>query len=245
MNLLVARDNTTPLLVLLGGAVAALLLTKRRSIMLYGAKALEAGKEWVFEKSISDEAQPYAKLILRVARETGVDAFLLYALGQRESRWGEAIGGPGGTGDGGHGRGIMQIDDRSFAQWLAANDWRDPYTNVTKGALILKQKMAFLGTDAAVRGLTDGVFVAVSATQAARRGVEPATLSDMKYRDPRPLVGEKLIRAAIAAYNSGEGNILISLAVGVDIDTTTANGNYFADVWNKMVNAAAAFDRVA
>lgn len=235
-----AKDNTTPLLILLGAVVAAFLVLKRKTVMLYGAKALEAGKEVLFSASISGEAQPYAALILQVARESGVDPFLIYALGQRESRWGEALRpkGPGGTGDSGHGRGIMQIDDRSFGSWLAANDWGDPYTNISKGAAVLKQKRAFLGTDVPVKGLTDGVTVTVSSAQAAKRGVSPGS-----YPDPRPLAGEDLTRAAVAAYNTGEGNVLISLAVGADIDATTANGDYFADVWNKMVDASNQFDQ--
>jgi len=234
-----ARDrNMLPwLLAALGGAVA-LAFTQRKTIMIYGAKALEAGKELLFQASLSNEAQPYSDLILQVAREQNVDPFLIYALGQRESRWGAALSppGPAGTGDYGHGRGIMQIDDRSWGDWLNSNDWGDAYTNVSKGAEILKAKIAFFAGKSAVSGLTDGSTVSVSANQAAKRGVSPGS-----YPDPRPLSGEALTQAGIAAYNAGEGAVLVSLAVGLEPEATTYGGDYVTWVWNKMTEAANAF----
>lgn len=44
----------------------------------------------------------------------------------------------------GWGRGLMQVDYASWYDWLASNDWRDPYVNITKGVQILKQKMKYL-----------------------------------------------------------------------------------------------------
>jgi hypothetical protein len=43
-----------------------------------------------------------------------LDPLVLAAIVERESRGGEALSppGPAGVGDGGHGRGLMQIDDR-------------------------------------------------------------------------------------------------------------------------------------
>jgi soluble lytic murein transglycosylase-like protein len=225
------------LLAILGGTAAVLAFTKRESIMLYGARALEVGKEYAFSKAISNQAAPYSAIILQVARETGVDPFLIYALGQRESRWGSALTpfGPSGTGDGGHGRGIMQIDDRSWGTWIASNNWRDPYTNVRKGAEILNGMIRFFSGKDAVAGYTDGVKVYVDES-APRFGVDPGT-----YPDPRPLVGDRLVEAAIASYNTGPGNVLMALAVGADIDTTTAGSDYSADVWSRMLDAVGRF----
>jgi len=232
------KDNR-PLLLGILGAVAALAFTQRKTIMLYGAQALQAGKDLAFKASLSSQARPYSDVILRVARETGMDPFLIYALGQRESRWGAALSADM-TGDGGHGRGIMQIDDRSFANWLATNNWRDPYTNVRKGAEILKAKMNFFTSTTPVAGLTNGKMVSITGTAASRRNVSPGS-----YPDPRPLYGSRLVESAIAAYNTGEGNVLRSLAAGVAVDTTTAGGDYLADVWDKMMDAVAAFGKVA
>ncbi len=43
----------------------------------------------------------------------------------------------------------MQIDSRTWGDWLASHDWTDPYTNVRKGAEILASDMDYF----AARGL--------------------------------------------------------------------------------------------
>lgn len=57
----------------------------------------------------------WSGLIDEVCSMTGEDRWRFAALGLRESRWGDALtpsGDPCGTGDGGHGRGLVQLDDR-------------------------------------------------------------------------------------------------------------------------------------
>jgi len=70
----------------------------------------------------------------------------------RESRFGLILDADL-TGDAGHGHGLMQIDDRSFGDWLATNDWTDPATNIEKGAQILSGKYNYL----AGQGLLDNL----------------------------------------------------------------------------------------
>lgn len=183
----------------------------------------------VFAAQIPAEARPHADAILRAAGEAGVSPWLVVALGMRESGWGKYLDADG-TGDGGHGRGFMQIDDRSNADWLAANDWHDPYTNISKGLKILKNKLAFFSGSPPVKNLTDGRTVQIGSKSAGKRGVRPGA-----YPDPRPLQGDALAQAAIAAYNTGEGNVLMSIAAGKPPDTTTAAGpsgspDYSSDV---------------
>lgn len=96
-----------------------------------------------FTASLPSNAKRFAGIILRVADEEGISPYLIYAIGEQESRWGGALS-YDGKGDGGHGHGIMQIDDRSFGSWLASNNWKDPYTNVKKGVQILKGKRRYL-----------------------------------------------------------------------------------------------------
>jgi transglycosylase-like protein with SLT domain len=136
------------------------LFMKRGSISSLAAQAIDAANSEMFNLSIPSVARPYADVIRQVAFEQGIDPFVITALGMRESQWGALLSprGPSGTGDAGHGRGLMQIDDRTWGAWLDSNDWTDPYTNVTKGALI------FLGhlSQAISRGLSGD-----AATQAA------------------------------------------------------------------------------
>lgn len=216
----------TWLWVALGGAGIAYLVNKNKeAIVSFGTDVLEAGREEYFRAVIDSHAQDYADVILQVARETGVDPFLIYAIGKQESRWGDALSprGPGGTGDSGHGHGIMQIDDRSWQNWLDENDWTDPYTNVSKGVSILQAAMSFFSGNASIKGYTDGRLVDIGAKSAAKRGIQPGL-----YPDPRPLTGDALTAAALAAYNSGSGNVLMSIAAGLSPDVTTANGGYSA-----------------
>ena len=60
---------------------------------------------------------------------------IIAAIGSRESVWGRVLSPPGpkGTGDGGHGRGLMQIDDRYHKDFINSGRWRDPEANIDYG----------------------------------------------------------------------------------------------------------------
>jgi hypothetical protein len=183
------------------------------------------------------EARPYAGIILQVSRETGVDPFVLALIGQRESNWGLTLNppGPGGTGDNGAGHGLMQIDSGSWSDWLAANNWRDALTNVRKGAAIYKSYRDYFASTPKTPTVT------VSATNAARWGV-PAG----QRRDPRPLTGDALLSASLAAYNAGPGTVLQAVSAGLHPDQVTSPraGNirdYSAWVMVRMQQAIAKF----
>lgn len=98
-------------------------------------------------------------------------------------------------GDGGHGHGPCQIDDRSFPGICKA--YREgKKTNedmIAFGAEVLRRKAMYLRLI--------------------------------------PNIPHELIeRAAIAAYNCGEGNVKRALIAGADVDRATALNNYSADV---------------
>jgi soluble lytic murein transglycosylase-like protein len=228
----------TWLWVALGAAgVAYLIYKNKETIVSLGTDALAAGKELYFQATLSSDAQPYSDIILAVARDTGIDPFLIYAIGEQESRWGDALSppGPGGTGDSGHGHGIMQIDDRSWGSWLASNDWTDPETNIRKGVEILKQALAFFSSNASIPGYTNGSLVSIDKS-ADRLGVAPG-----QYPDPRPLSGDALTAAALAAYNAGAGSVLMALAAGLSPDVVTANGRYSDMAMNRAAETASTF----
>lgn len=111
---------------------------------------------------------------------------LLLAIASRESNIQNILG------DGGHGRGIMQIDDRSFPDFASSGRWKDPRLNILMGARVLSGKQRFL----------------------SQHGVD----------------GDVLRRGSVAAYNSGEGNVLRAIRRGLSVDTFTAHRNYSADV---------------
>jgi soluble lytic murein transglycosylase-like protein len=66
---------------------------------------------------------------------------LIAAVMDRESEGGLALSppGPAGTGDGGNGLGLMQLDRRYHT--LTEAQWQDPYTNISLGAEELRDNL--------------------------------------------------------------------------------------------------------
>jgi hypothetical protein len=75
------------------------------------------------------EANPYKTALTQAASPySWLKPSILAGIGSRESGWGLLL--VNGTGDGGHGRGIMQIDDRYHQDFINNNNWRDPGVNI-------------------------------------------------------------------------------------------------------------------
>jgi len=128
--------------------VGAWLMTAKRKISDLARSALNEVNAALFEGSIPSGAVQYADVIKQVAAEQSVDPFVLTAIGEQETHWGTARGyqgtsGPSIIGLDQHGRGLMQIDDRTWGDWVSANDWTDPYTNVTQGAKVYAQALSY------------------------------------------------------------------------------------------------------
>jgi len=101
-----------------------------------------------FLRALPPEGKPYGELIWRAARRQRIAPALLAAVIAHESGFGLYLSprGPRGKGDGGHGHGLSQIDDRTWGAWLATHDWGDPAVNLDKGAEILAASLrAFPG----------------------------------------------------------------------------------------------------
>ena len=218
--------------------------------MLYGSKALTAGKEYLFQAALPSRAQPYADLIIQVARETGVDPFVIFAIGDRESLWGQALD-ANMTGDHtarasppwpypmppdgmGWGRGIMQVDyPRNTRE---GSDWRDPLTNIRLGVKLYQEKLA------EVQAAPSGNWN-LTPTQAAKLGVPVGTYPALAV--PADLAPQ----AALAAYNAGTSNVRmaysVAMAMGLDPqsawDALTTGGDYSADAWARMLKAVSEF----
>lgn len=65
---------------------------------------------------------------------------VLGAIMDRESAGGRTLNprGPAGVGDFGHGRGLMQIDDRAHPEFTTGEEWKDPQANITYGSKLLR-----------------------------------------------------------------------------------------------------------
>lgn len=91
-----------------------------------------------------DRVRPWAGLVDEVCILTGEDRWRFAALGLRESGWGHAPGyfpkgDPCGTGDGGHGYGLFQIDDRFHSNFVRSADAREPFKQALYACRILRE----------------------------------------------------------------------------------------------------------
>lgn len=141
----------------------------------------------------------YMPFVLQAAKDAGVPPSVICGIGSRETEWGlsKALDkpGPGGKGDGGHGRGLMQIDDRYHA-FARTGRWDDAEANILYAAKVLNTS----------RNYIKGRF---------------------------PLTGDHLLRAAVAGYNCGPGNVSKALKRGLDVDFYTTGRNYGTDVLSR------------
>ncbi len=92
-------------------------------------------------------ADTYGTMILRATTVWGGRPEIIAGIMMRETRGGLSSlldkEGPEGRGDGGHGHGLMQIDDRSFPHFCAGEEWKDPQENIKFGAYVLHMKYTF------------------------------------------------------------------------------------------------------
>jgi hypothetical protein len=145
-----------------------------------------------------EEAKRYRESIEMGAERAGLSEYIILGIGSRESGWGLLLKprGSEGTGDHGHGRGLMQIDDRWHPEFCQSGNWKDPRKNILKAAEILSQYESWL-------------------------------VSNLH------LSGDGLLRATIASYNCGPGNVRRAVRDGLDIDYFTTGRDYSRDVLSR------------
>lgn len=110
------------------------------------------------------------------------------------------------VGDGGHGYGIMQIDDRSFSEWCHCGSWRNPPACIQMGASVLDQHRQMIRHS---------------------QGVELRVGGDAFTGKPG-LSDADLLRTSIASYNCGLW-AYYGLSVEGDPDFRSTGRNYSAD----------------
>lgn len=144
------------------------------------------------------ERRGYESMIKAAAADFGFQPSLIGGIGSRESFWGLILNppGPGGTGDNGHGRGLMQIDDRAFPDWIATGQWRQPEKNIRFGCKVLADNRRFFESRLAGSG-------------------------------------DLFVRATVASYNAGPGNVIKAIRDGDDPDSRTTGRDYSRDVLDR------------
>lgn len=91
------------------------------------------------------ERRGYEPLIFEAAMDFNLQPSIIAGVGSRESFWGLILTpkGPTGVGDGGHGHGLMQIDDGSH-EFAKTGNWQDPRENIRYGCDLLFKNMKVL-----------------------------------------------------------------------------------------------------
>lgn len=136
-----------------------------------GGSASGADPRWVSE--LPPRLRPWWPMVERAAKKHQLDPALVLAVMDRES------GGRNIRGDGGHGRGLMQIDDRSHGRFLAAHDGGlDPASNIDYGSSIL------------AANLRNPRFAGHPAAAIAAYNCGPGNVVDVRHPDARTAGGD-------------------------------------------------------
>jgi hypothetical protein len=175
----------------------------------------------VFEALLESRDRPYAGFLFDAGLTYGLSPVLLWAVMNIES--GGVRGERSTAVSPKNAKGLMQIHDspNAEAEWFktVGDKWKDPKTNIFKGADMLASKYKFFRS----------------------KDMSKEVLGSLP--DPRPLTGFRLTLAAVAAYNAGEGRVLRALARGQDPDSVTDHNNYARSVLKQTTQKAIALGK--
>jgi hypothetical protein len=117
-------------------------------------------------------------------------------------------------GDNGHGYGLMQIDNRSFPEWVNSGAWKKAQACIDKGAEVLAAKRT---------EIQNSVGKTLTVT----------TSAGTSYQfEGKQIAGADLMRVAVAAYNCGLW-AYYHFTNGHDVDRGTTGQDYSKDVLAK------------
>jgi Transglycosylase SLT domain len=146
------------------------------------------------------------------ARENNFEPELLMAIGYRETHLDpKYLKVPG---DNGHGYGLMQIDNRSFPEWVNSGAWKNAKPCIDKGAEVLDSKRTEIQ-----KGIGEKLTL--------------KTLAGVAYEfEGKQITGADLLRVTVAAYNCGLW-AYYHFSKGNDVDRGTRGQDYSKDVLAK------------
>jgi hypothetical protein len=163
----------------------------------------EAQLEAELDRFGPDRIRIVAELVHQGAPD-GVGTSLILAMGSRETNLANIVG------DGGHGRGWLQIDDRFWATWL------NSHAGCKDGTWDAKFPSAL--PPGRVPTLTAATLKTIDMLH-----------SNVAFAASRKVAADQRMRFAVAAYNAGAGGAIKGFAGG-DVDANTAHGDYSSDV---------------
>jgi hypothetical protein len=149
----------------------------------------------------------------KAAQANSFEPELLMGIGYRESNL--APNSLKVAGDNGHGYGLMQIDIRSYPNWVDEGNWKDPKACISMGAEVLALKRDEIES---------------------RNGEKNIEVKDnaghIYHFDGKEIAGPDLLRVTVAAYNCGMW-AYYHYSKGDDVDKGTTGKDYSKDVLKK------------
>lgn len=163
------------------------------------------------------ESTKYRGIIEKVASATGFDEAIIWAIGSKETGWGTSNllkpNGPTGTGD--HSKRALSSYARPDGLPHDGLGWGRGLMQIDYAWHEFARSGNWKDAEANIRYAVQTVFA--------------GKFLFLKKRFPA-LSQDDLVRAAIAAYNCGEGVVSKALSGKRDPDKFTAHGNYATDV---------------
>lgn len=163
------------------------------------------GTEYAYARS-----QGWVQDFIAAGKDYEFEPSLLMGIASRETNMRNIIG------DGGHGYGLTQIDDRSHPAFCHSGQWRNPALVIHTGASIL-----------------DAARTKIEKSQGL-----PMHIGGWSFVG-KAISGAALLRCAVAAYNCGLW-AYYCYSRGEDPDRLTTGHNYSADVLRR----SAEFDKL-
>ncbi len=177
--------------------------------MLGGAAQPQWTTEQLKSQYQSSVQRGWIVFFANAAIECGFDISMLLGIASRESTIQQILG------DGGHGHGIMQIDDRFYPDFINSGAWKQPESNIEEGAKILENTLK-----------------TISASQGKTLAI---TINNKKVNFVgKSLNRQELLQTAIAAYNAG-GRAYYYMSLSGNPDIPTTGGNYSKDVLDRAL----------
>jgi hypothetical protein len=174
--------------------------------------------EYLIREHLGHERYVAAREVAHEGEPDGIGIALIIALGIRETGLRNI------EGDGGHGQGWLQIDDRSFRAFLTRSaGCRNGTWKFVKGHRAIEPGY--------VPGLTAGEHCAIQLLR-----------GNMAYGKTHGVRHDHLLHFAVTAYNCGAGNALAAYKrygiTGIDAYTTGRNYGHDVLAMRTPVNAA-------
>lgn len=174
--------------------------------------------------------ESHAGALLRPSGPTGTGDFIPRKSGSAWFKYADPSTGLPPDGHG-WGRGLMQLDYGAEHDWVMSNAWDDAATSIDKAATKLAGLYQYFQQPAGpqvrvdgwrLNGLYGADGTCIVKGWKALYGLQ----SQGPFPDARPLAGEVLDEAALAAYNAGTVGVLEAIAAGLPGSAPSSGNDY-------------------